>query len=251
MGIVETHAVVLNTFKLAEADKIVVCMTEKAGLIRGVARGARRLKSRFGASLEPFTLVNLTFFEKEGRELVTFKHAEILKSYFGSARDEETVASLGYLVELVKQFAAPNQADDRLFRMLRACVDSLVSAPASLPAVLTYAELWVLQLAGFLPDFKVCGRCRRRLSGGAGEKIFMSGEGVLWCGECGEGQPLSGETYKLLSSMRASPPSVWASAFSNISPQGQRTVADTARRLVRRVIERDIPAAKFKSTISA
>ena len=89
MGIVETKAVVIQTFKLADADKIAVCMTEKAGLIRGVARGARRLKSKFGASLEPFTLIRLTYFEKESRELVTIKESEILKSYFGAAKDSE------------------------------------------------------------------------------------------------------------------------------------------------------------------
>ena len=75
MGIVETQAVVIQTFKLADADKIAVCMTEKSGLIRGVAHGARRLKSKFGASLEPFTLIRLTYFEKESRELVTIKES--------------------------------------------------------------------------------------------------------------------------------------------------------------------------------
>ncbi len=61
MGLVETEAFVLRTYRLAEADKIVVCLTRDAGVVRGVARGARRLKSRFGAGLEPCTLVSLSF----------------------------------------------------------------------------------------------------------------------------------------------------------------------------------------------
>ena len=60
MGLVETEAFVLRTYKLAEADKIVLCLTREAGLVRGVARGARRLKSRYGASLEPIADVTLT-----------------------------------------------------------------------------------------------------------------------------------------------------------------------------------------------
>src|SRR5919202_3131551 len=100
MGLVETEAIVLHTHKLADADKIVVSMTEKAGLVRGVARGARRLKSRFGASLEPFTLINLTFFEKETRELVTIKSAEIVRSYFGAAGDADVIEGLVYILEL-------------------------------------------------------------------------------------------------------------------------------------------------------
>src|SRR5215213_9511848 len=110
MGIVETQAVVLQTYKLADADKIVLCMTEKAGLVRGVARGARRLKSKFGAGLEPFTLINLTFFEKETRELVTFKDAEIVKSYFDAAWDSQAFEGMVYLLELIKEFALPHQA---------------------------------------------------------------------------------------------------------------------------------------------
>src|ERR1700750_1423913 len=91
MGLVETEAIVLHTHKLADADKIVVSLTEKYGLVRGVAKGARRLKSRFGASLEPFTLINLTFFEKETRELVSIRSAEIIRSYFGAAGGSDTV----------------------------------------------------------------------------------------------------------------------------------------------------------------
>src|SRR5262245_29699953 len=59
MGLVNTDAVVLRTYNLAEADRIVLFLTRRAGLVRAVARGARRMKSRFGAALEPFTFVRL------------------------------------------------------------------------------------------------------------------------------------------------------------------------------------------------
>src|ERR1044071_2787041 len=160
MGLVETEAIVLHTHKLADADKIVVSLTEKSGLVRGGARGARRLKSRLGASLEPFTLVNLTFFEKETRELVTIKSAEIVKSYFGAAGDAEALAALVRLVETVREFAPPHQADERLYRMLRACIEALAGG-VSPSAVFTYCELWVLRLTGFLPDLRACGGCGR------------------------------------------------------------------------------------------
>ncbi len=69
---IETEALILRTYNLAEADKIVVCLSRSAGLIRGVAKGCRKLRNRFGASLEPFTLINLTYYEKENQELVSF-----------------------------------------------------------------------------------------------------------------------------------------------------------------------------------
>ena len=77
MSLFETEALILRTYNLAEADKIVVCLSRQSGLIRGVAKNCRKLKNRFGASLEPFTLINLTYFEKENQELVSFSQTEI------------------------------------------------------------------------------------------------------------------------------------------------------------------------------
>src|SRR6266851_244182 len=129
MALVTTDAIVLRTYNLAEADRIVLCLTRSAGLVRAVARGARRMKSRFGAALEPFTLIRLAFYEKENRELVTISQAEILKSYFDLASQLEPSEVLAYMGELVGDFAPPHEANERLFRMVSACVDALSQSP--------------------------------------------------------------------------------------------------------------------------
>lgn len=245
MGIVETQAIVLQTYKLADADKIVLCMTEKAGLVRGVAKGARRLKSKFGASLEPFTLIHLTFFEKETRELVNIKGAEIVKSYFEAVGNAQAFAGLVYLLELVKEFALPNQADERLFKMLRVCVDYLARNPSDAKAVSAYTELWTLKLAGFLPDLKSCGVCGVGLDETFRGQRFISHEGVLWCEACaGAGaQPIQTEAYTLLSTSRRKAPPEWARMYSEAGEESRRVVSETARRLVRRALEREPRAA--------
>jgi DNA repair protein RecO (recombination protein O) len=246
MGIVETQAIVLQTYKLADADKIVLCMTEKAGLVRGVARGARRLKSKFGASLEPFTLIHLTFFEKETRELVTIRGAEIIKSYFDAAGNAQAFEALVYLLELVKEFALPHQADEKLFKMLRACVDFLARNPSEANAVAAYSELWTLKLTGFLPELKSCGVCGVPLDETFRGQRFISHEGVLWCQTCANGgaQPLGGESHMLLSSTRRSSPGEWAQRYSEAGEESRRAVSETARRLVRRALEREPRAGK-------
>ena len=243
---VETQAIVLQTFKLADADKIVLCMTEKAGLVRGVARGARRLKSKFGASLEPFTLIHLTFFEKETRELVTIKGAEIVKSYFGASGSQEAFEGLVYLLELVREFAPPHHADEKLFKMLRACVDFLAQNPSKSRAVAAYSELWTLKLTGFLPDLKACGTCRTPLGETFRGQRYISHEGVLWCQNCRRGgaQTLGGEAYGLLSATRFSSPAAWATNFYGAGEESQGVLTETARRLVRRALEREPRAVK-------
>lgn len=250
MGIVETQAIVLQTYKLADADKIVLCMTEKAGLVRGVAKGARRLKSKFGASLEPFTLIQLTFFEKETRELVTIRGAEIVESYFNAVGNIQAFGGLVYLLELVKEFALPHQADEKLFKMLRACVDFLARNPLEVNAVSAYSELWTLKLAGFLPDLKSCGVCGIRFDGSYRGRRFISHEGVLWCDTCTKAgaQSLGGEAYLLLSSTRRTGPKEWAGKFSEAGEESRSVVSETARRLVRRALEREPRAGRASAT---
>src|SRR5215218_920076 len=97
MPLHETEAVILRTYNLAEADKIVVCLSRTSGLLRGVAKGCRKLKNRFGASLEPFTHVNLTYYEKEHRELVSFRQVEILKSRFNLSSNASILTGFSYI----------------------------------------------------------------------------------------------------------------------------------------------------------
>jgi DNA repair protein RecO (recombination protein O) len=89
MGLQETEALVLKNYNLSEADKIVVFLTKESGLIRGVAKGVKRLKSRFGSSLEPFSFINLAYFQKDDRELVSIREVELVKSSFESASNPD------------------------------------------------------------------------------------------------------------------------------------------------------------------
>ena len=246
MGLVDTQAIVLQTYKLADADKIVLFMTEKAGLVRGVARGARRLKSKFGASLEPFTLIQMSYFEKETRELVTIRGAEIIKSYFDASRSPEAFGGLVYLLELVKEFAPPHHADEKLFKMLRACVDYLAQSPTESRAVSAYSELWTLKLTGYLPELKACGICGTSLGESFRGQRYISHEGVLWCHGCRKGgaQPITAEAHELLSSTRFSSPAEWSRNFSSAGEESRCVVSETARRLVRRALEREPRAGK-------
>lgn len=182
MAILETEALVLKSYSLAEADKIVVFLTQKNGLIRGVAKGAKRLKSRFGGSLEPFSIVNLTFFQKEERELVSISQIELKKSFFENAGNPDFFQKFAYLSDLLFEFAPPSEPNERLYRM--ACV-SLETADANLEnldSIALYFELWLLRLAGFLPNWNKCDLCGRDL--GRDENTVLQANFHLFCSSC-------------------------------------------------------------------
>lgn len=160
MSLNETESLVLKSYTLAEADKIVVFLTQNHGLIKGVAKGAKRLKSRFGGTLEPFSIVTLTFFQKEDRELVSIRNLELKKSYFEKAGDTEFLKKFSYLVELLIEFAPPNEPNEKLYRMALICLETAIKENNSLDSISLYFELWILKLAGYLPDWKSCSNCK-------------------------------------------------------------------------------------------
>ena len=238
MGLIETEALVLRTYSLAEADKIVVCLTRTAGLIRGVARGARRIKNRFGAALEPFTLVHLTFYQKENQELVSLRNTEILKSHFSLFRDPEVLPALAYMGDLLVEFSPPHQTNDRLFRMVSACLETLTQAPYSLQATLRYFEIWILRLEGFFPDLRSCAECHREFSGQ--ETVQVNRELGLLCHFCakGKGEVLSQGAYVRLCASQRESPLVFAQQSRNALPQIQVEIAELTHRMIGRVLER-------------
>jgi DNA repair protein RecO (recombination protein O) len=164
MGLIETEGLVLKSYGLAEADKIVVFLTQEHGLVRGVAKGAKRLKSKFGGSLEPFSIVRLTFFQKEDRELVSIQQSEIIKSFFEQAVQPHAFQKFAYLVELLNDFAPPSDPNERLYRMAKVCLETSDEHPEKLSQMILYFELWLLKLGGYLPSWERCDICKRELS---------------------------------------------------------------------------------------
>jgi DNA repair protein RecO (recombination protein O) len=142
-------ALVLRTYKLGEADRIVVFLTRDRGKKRGVAQGARRAKSRFQGALEPLTEVRVAYFESERRELVSLNYAEVVRTPLGTA-DLEALGYSHYFAELIDAWAAEADADERLFRLGCSVLDAMAAGFAG-EALARYFECWLLRLQGVYP----------------------------------------------------------------------------------------------------
>jgi DNA repair protein RecO (recombination protein O) len=142
-------ALVLRTYKLSEADRIVVFLTRDRGKKRGVAKGARRPRSRFTGALEPLTEVKVAYFEKESRELVGINYAEIVRSPLsltGSALEY-----VAYFAELLDEWAQDADVDERLFRLGASMLEALAEG-AEVEPLARYFECWLLRLQGLYPE---------------------------------------------------------------------------------------------------
>jgi DNA repair protein RecO (recombination protein O) len=142
-------ALILRTYKLGEADRIVVFLTRDRGKKRGVAKGARRQRSRFVGALEPMTEVRVAYFESERRELVGLNYAETVRSplaYIGPS-----IEYVGYFAELLDEWAQEADADDRLFRLGTSMLDAFAAGAPAEPLA-RYFECWLLRLQGVYPE---------------------------------------------------------------------------------------------------
>lgn len=184
MPLYRAQALVLRTYPLGESDRIVVFLTRDRGKKRGVAKGARRSRRRFGGALEPLTRVRVEYVEKETRELVSVQFADPMASPL-AARDPASLCYVGYFAELIDAWSPDNDANDALFRLGCATLDAL-AAGAPAVALARYFEYWVLRLQGVYPSIDACAACGARL--GERGAVLDADEQRLRCHDCGGGR---------------------------------------------------------------
>lgn len=158
MKIERTEAIILHTFPVRERDKLVVFLTPDHGKRKGWAYGARAIRSRFGASLEPLAKVRIGYAEREPEEVVRIESVDLVRSLFPAQQSLAGSVAATYIAELVDTFAPENDPAELLYRLLDRCCEALLAKHAPL-AVVAYAEVWTLRLAGILPSARACMQC--------------------------------------------------------------------------------------------
>lgn len=202
MELLSTEALLLDVFDLHEYDRVVVFLTAEYGKRRGVAPGSRRKYSRFGGQLQPLAKVNVTWAEKENRDLVRLSSVELVRPAEKLYKDLEGILVGSYLAEHMKEFAQENEGDENLFRLLDSTTEALLGGADRVLAA-RYFESWILRLSGLFPDLDSCPSCERSMLE-IGAKIPAKSETPI-CSECGAGAvgtPISPSALQLLQTMR-------------------------------------------------
>ena len=231
-------AIVLRTYRVGEADKIVVFFTREMGKVRGIAKGARRARSRFGGSLEIGTEVELTFFEKEGRDLSSVDRCDIVRSRFSQLGDPILATTLGYITDLADAFLPERETNKRIYRLLRAAIGAL-STPEAAETGARYFEAWLLRLSGVYPLRRDCPSCGKPLR--ALGAWFSFDERRLTCRRCREevprGFPISTESLLFLDDVWRLPPDGLGGAAA---PRVLAELREFHYRLMQEHLEKDL-----------
>src|ERR1700740_78955 len=163
MALRESEAIVLRTYPMREADLLVTLLTRAEGKVRGVARSAKKSKRRFGGALEPLTYVRAFYDVRERQELVRLDACEVLESPLASEVSYARAVALGHMAELLDELLPDREANDAIFRLTLSVLHMLTGPEVWMPV--TYFELWLTRLVGFLPELTECIVCGRSLHG--------------------------------------------------------------------------------------
>ena len=123
-----SEAIVLRTYPLQEADLVVSFLTRDLGKLRGVAKRARRPKSKFGSGLERLSQVNMFYFQRETRELVNLDSCELIHSQFGVLSDFSAGVALDFIAEVSDQLLPAAEPNERFFRLLGVVLEQVRKA---------------------------------------------------------------------------------------------------------------------------
>jgi DNA repair protein RecO (recombination protein O) len=144
---------------LGEADRIVTMLTREHGLVRAVAKGVRRTRSKFGARLEPFAHIDVQLYPGRSLDVVTQVHtldafaADIVDDY---ARYTTSCAVLETAERLAGEERAPAP---RLHRLTVGALRAVGERKRPPELILDAFLLRAMEHAGWAPSVDECARC--------------------------------------------------------------------------------------------
>ncbi|WP_172120726.1 DNA repair protein RecO [Actinomyces faecalis] len=178
------EAIVLRTYRLGEADRIIVMLTRAHGQVRAVAKGVRKTSSRFGARLEPFSMVDVQL--HAGRSLDVVTQAETIEPFAGPVSGDYAVFTCASTMVETAERLTEDDGDlgttdsPQQFLLLYGALSAMARHRHAPGLVLDSYLLRALALAGWAPSCFDCARC-----GGPGpHTAFHVQAGGAVCASC-------------------------------------------------------------------
>ena len=185
----KTDAIVLKSMKYADTSKIVTFYTRQYGKLKGIAKGARSNKSKFGSSLETGMHISLMVYKKEQRELHLISQADILSRFKRIHNELERMSAALGVLELVDKVTHGEEEHAALFALVLDTLRTIEAAQKNYVTPVFAFQLRLAALFGFAPALDHCMNCGRDL-----DKLltkspvpFLIARGGVLCDDCSVG----------------------------------------------------------------
>ena len=242
MSATKTQAFILKTQDYRDTSILGDFYTRDFGKIKGIVKGVRDARGRFGSTLEPFSLNEILFYRrKRGGDLHQVTQFEVLEFFPALREDLERLGTASYFTELLDELVEAVEANTAIFRLLQDAL-SFLSGGASPKRTARIFEVKLLELLGLMPEIRSCVVCR---SGDVEAASFSVPMGGIVCRACREtkeapGVPVSRGALNFLEHARRK-------AFENLRPvKVSREVGEDLEKMLRRFVDFHLPN-KLKS----
>lgn len=172
-----TEGIVLKTSLFAEADLIVTFITKDCGIVKTFAKSPRKMKSKFGSSLEPLTYSKISFWGKEDSSLPRLIQSDIVYPFHSLRSSLSCFLKVSEIFELTLNFVPERDASNRAYSLLINTLRGMESDCQTKLLMLFY-KIKLLEIVGYLPGLNGCGRCGQK------GNVFYLSHGTVLCGKC-------------------------------------------------------------------
>ena len=184
--LVKTEVIVLRSMKYRDTSKIVTFYSKEYGKLKGIAKGARTVKNKFGSALEPFSHSMLLIYKKEHRDLHLISQCDSIDSFRNLTEDLDRMSSGLSVIELIDQVTHHEERTPAMFTLLVETLNALNTSTKNYEMYFQAFQLRLAGLFGYAPNFTTCGQCGKHILLDNGEKhiAFQIVRGTILCNAC-------------------------------------------------------------------
>ena len=187
MALLRCEAIVLKSYALGDTSRIVVAYSREIGMVKMVAKGARKTPMRFGFALEPLSRSRFVIYHKPDRDLHLLSQAECVRPTGSELPDLARLAHGEAALELVDRLVWGEEPHPELFDLLVATLARVTAVSLdALPAVTAAFQLQFASLLGYQPRLDACAQCAGPVSP---RRLFSPTRGGLLCDRCAAAEP--------------------------------------------------------------
>jgi DNA repair protein RecO (recombination protein O) len=225
----KSAAVVIGSFPLGESDRVVTFFSREFGKIRGVARAARRIRSRFGGSLELLTLGQLVFFDTGRSDLVRIDHFDVVRPFARVRGDLDRLGQGAWIAECTARLTADRDPHAAVFGLIVRALGSLDDGRPPRRVAVAFG-IRCVEMLGHRLRADACVGCGRRSA--APVAIDVEAGGVV-CAECeGDAPSPLHVAPQTIAALRRERTLAWDAATTNRLGSAERELRDVLDRQV-------------------
>ncbi len=179
MAIQKTEALVLKASKFRDTSLITTFFTSDFGKIKAIAKGVRKERSSLMPHYEPFSHVQIIFYEKTKSDIQFLSESSLIYFFAKIRASFEKISWASYLMEIVDIVLPPHDKSPGFFRLLLNVLNAMEEkrSPSHLVSIF---EVKLLLESGLLPNFEGCMQCGRKDT----EGYLSLPEGRIFCDVC-------------------------------------------------------------------